>query len=213
MHQYLLLLSLLITSSCASQTPAPAGPASGKLGGPCEGCEAIYECPVPFEQLGNTAQLPQGPEPAQELILKGRVTDSKGRPVAGVVIYIYHTDTKGLYSPEAAAKGWGRRHGRLRGWVRTGSNGEYLFRTRMPGTYPDRKAPAHIHMTLKEPGLDAYWVDEIEFDDDPLLTERERKSRQNRCGTGIVKLDRSQQVWIAVRNIELGRNIPGHPAY
>jgi protocatechuate 3,4-dioxygenase beta subunit len=57
----------------------------------------------------------------------------------------------------------------------------------------------------------AYWIDEYLFDDDPILTKKERDEQQKRGGTGIVKVaKRSDGMLIVRRDIILGANIPGY---
>ena len=90
-------------------------------------------------------------------------------PAAGVVLYVYHTDQKGLYTKPANLKGWADRHGYIRGWIKTGADGSYKLYTLVPASYPNSNNPKHIHPTIKEPGFSEYWIDEFVFDDDPLL--------------------------------------------
>lgn len=103
------------------------------------------------------------------------------------------------------------RHGRLRGWIRTGADGRYRFDTIRPAPYPGRDIPAHSHMVVKEPGKSEYYIDECEFDDDPLLDRARRQSREQRGGSGIVRVARSSGGTPHIeRNIILGRNVPDY---
>ncbi|WP_394343311.1 peptidase associated/transthyretin-like domain-containing protein [Spirosoma sordidisoli] len=83
---------------------------------------------------------------------------------------------------------------------------------RSPAPYPHADEPAHIHITLKEPGLNEYYIDEFLFDDDPLLTAYKRQKLANRGGSGILKLKDAGNLYKAERPIYLGRNIPNYPA-
>ena len=65
--------------------------------------------------------------------------------------------------------GWGERHGYIRGWVKTNERGEYKFYTLRPGAYPGRNNPEHIHITVKEPGMNEYFIDDYHFADDTIL--------------------------------------------
>jgi protocatechuate 3,4-dioxygenase beta subunit len=203
-HLILIITLLSIALNAFGQTK--------KVGGPCEGCEAIYENPVPFEKLKSFVQLPgvtwEGKKP---LGINGTVYKADGTPAAGVVIYIYHTDETGHYTAKADAKGWEKRHGSIRGWMRTDGNGFYKFGTLRPAPYPGRSDPAHIHITIKEPGLNEYYIDEFLFDDDPLLTAEKRQKLENRGGSGIVKLIDVGNMYKGERNIYLGKNIPNYP--
>lgn len=191
-------------------------PVSGqnqKVGGPCEGCEAIYESPVPFDKLEMLAKLPvatwNGKKP---LNISGIVYKADGiTPAPGVILYVYHTDETGRYRARSGAKGWEKRHGSLRGWMRTNEKGEYKFVTLRPAPYPGHSDPAHIHITLKEPGLNEYYIDEFLFDDDPILTADKRAKLENRGGSGIMKLIDVGNTYKAVRPIYLGKNIPNYP--
>jgi len=212
-HLLLLLTIACFSLSSCSQNNSQKKPAAGsaKVGGNCEGCEAIYESPVPFEQLGNMCWLPDWDDKGTKLAVNGVLYKTDGTPAAGVVIYIYHTDQTGVYPTQGDEKGWGRRHGYLRGWMKTNEKGEYKFFTLKPASYPGGRNPAHIHVTIKEPDKNEYWIDEYLFDDDPFLTEQERNHLQNRGGYGILKTKDVGNMLKAERHIYLGKNIPGYP--
>ena len=197
---------LLILSGCAEGNPKIAS--SSNPGGPCEGCEAIHESPVPFGNLSWTDTLPDFKEGSPGMRVYGRVykPDEK-TPAPGVVIYIYHTDQQGLYSRGDETK-WGRRHGYLRGWVKSNQQGAYEFFTTRPAPYPDAQEPAHIHMTLKEPGKNEYYIDDIIFAD--TSPEAFQKKQNNRGGSGVVNVRKENGLELAERNIYLGKNIPGY---
>jgi protocatechuate 3,4-dioxygenase beta subunit len=150
-------------------------------------------------------------EPGEPMELRGVVYQSDGKtPAPGVVLYVYHTDAKGYYSP-AAGQAQGRRHGHLRGWMKTDQEGRYQFRTIRPAPYPNRDIPAHVHPVVKEPRRNEYYLDEYVFDDDPLLTKQKRSGMENRGGSGIVKVTRDPEgLWVGRRDIVLGRNIPDY---
>jgi protocatechuate 3,4-dioxygenase beta subunit len=200
-----------VNSSCSQNGPNKR--VTGNIGAPCEGCEAIYECPMPFEKLENMVWLPDWKEPGTKLAVNGIVYKPDGKtPAANVIIYIYHTDQKGVYPTKGGEKGWAKRHGYLRGWMRTNEKGEYKFFTLRPASYPNSHAPAHIHITIKEPGKNEYWIDEFLFDDDPFLTNEERSHLKNRCGSGILKTVEVEKGFLkAERHIYLGQNIPNYP--
>lgn len=177
-----------------------------------EGCD---ECKLMYE--GMPAQLSwettiAGPdEPGEPMLISGRIFKKGGHtPAPGVILYVYHTDSKGLYSvePEQSA---GKRHGHLRGWIKTGADGWYQFKSIRPTSYPKSTNPAHIHPLIKEPGLTLYWIDEYLFDDDPFVTDKVRLEQQRRGGPGIIHLSKNEKgVWIGRRNIILGMNIPNY---
>ncbi|MBD0288939.1 MAG: hypothetical protein ICV79_26470, partial [Flavisolibacter sp.] len=216
MKHVLLILScaILLHGTGCSQAPAQNENPSdnGKhVGSPCEGCEAIYECPTPFLQLRAVDTLPDFGEAGPKLMITGIVYHIDGRtPAKDVVIYIYHTDQTGHYSIKGGEIGWGRRHGYIRGWVKTDKEGRYTFYTLRPAAYPGRRDPQHIHVTVKEPDKNEYWIDEFVFADDPLLQQSSQRMEQ-RGGSGIVQVVNKNGIGVAVRHIILGLNIPNYP--
>jgi protocatechuate 3,4-dioxygenase beta subunit len=184
---------------------------AGKVGGSCEGCEAIYESPVPLEQLISSTKLLDYGEEGTKIEISGIVYQRDGKtPAKDVVIYVYHTDQSGIYPSRGNEKGWGKRHGYIRGWVKTDKNGFYQFYTLKPNAYPNGEAPAHIHITIKEPDKNEYWIDEFLFHDDPLLPSS--LPANPRGGSGVVKLLPSEKgISHATRHIILGLNVPGYP--
>ena len=185
-----------------------------KAGGPCEGCEAIYESPVQFEKLDMFVRMPDVKDNSlNRLGINGTVYKADGKtPAPDVVLYIYHTNPKGIYAKKGNEKGWAKRHGYIRGWMKTDAKGEYKFVTIRPGPYPDHSEPAHIHITIKEPDKNEYYIDEYLFSDDPLLTSERQKKLDNRGGSGILKLvDVGEGMYKGERNIYLGKNIPDYP--
>ncbi|RYU89247.1 intradiol ring-cleavage dioxygenase [Mucilaginibacter terrigena] len=181
----------------------------GPVGGGCDGRELMYEG-MPGK-LSNTSYLPGWAAGGKKLIVEGTVYRKDGRTVApNIIVYIYHTDSKGYYSP-FANQVQGKRHGYLRGWVKTGCDGKYRFYTTMPAPYPQRSNPAHIHPVIKEPGINEYYIDEYQFDNDPLLTRELRDKAEDRGGTGIIKLRKTTSgILVCKRDIILGYNIPNY---
>jgi len=212
--KYILFTALLFSlhlTGCSQNKGQEKTVKTKKVGGSCEGCEAIYESPVPFEKLDATATLPDFNETGPKLEISGTVYQSDGKTPAGdVVIYVYHTDQTGHYTKKGNEQGWGKRHGYIRGWMKTDARGFYRFYTLLPAAYPDGKNPAHIHVTIKEPDKNDYWIDEYLFDDDPILTPEQRKKTEDRGGSGIMKLKKQNGMLIGVRNIILGKNIPDY---
>jgi len=208
----LILLELQLSLSGCTQSPSPVvKSASQRIGGRCEGCEAIYENKTPFEALNEVDTLPIFSETGPKLIMSGVVYQSDGKtPAPDVILYVYHTDQAGKYRVIGEEKGWGKRHGSIRGWMKTNAKGEYRFYTIRPASYSQTGPPAHIHVTLKEPGKNEYWIDDFHFDDDPFLTADMRKNQQNRGGDGIIQLTEKDGVFFGRRNIYLGKNIPDY---
>ena len=197
---------------CAQDSPkSKTGVSDVKVGAGCEGCEAIYESPVPFEKLNNTDTLP-GFASGPPLLVTGTIFHRDGKtPAQGVILYVYHTDQAGNYSTRGDEKGWGKRHGYMRGWMKTGPDGRYAFYTSVPASYPNSNNPKHIHPTIKEPGKTEYWIDEFVFDDDPLLPASERNRSNPVGGNGVLKPIMQNGMLVAKRDIILGLNVQNYP--
>lgn len=142
----------------------------------------------------------------------GTVYQPDGKPPAkGVILYIYHTNQKGIYPTRGDEIGWGKRHGYIRCWIRTDINGEYSFYTLKPGTYPNRTQPAHIHLTILEPDGRYYWIGNYFFEDDPLLTKKQKSLSSPRGGSsGVLRLTKENNLFVGKRDIILGLNVPGY---
>ena len=202
----IILISVLFFTSCAnSQDFNPR-----LVGGPCEGCEAIFE--YGDKILSAVDTLPDFGDQGQKLKVTGIIYQNDGKtPAEGVILYVYHTNQKGLYATKGDETGWGLRHGYIRGWVKTGKDGRYEFYTLKPGTYPTRSEPAHIHPTILEPDGKYYWLGSYLFEGDPLLTKEHLNQKSPRGGSqGVVSLRKSGDIYIAERNFILGKNISNY---
>jgi protocatechuate 3,4-dioxygenase, beta subunit len=208
------LLLLIATKGCTQSSGGPAtSPQKTMVGGPCEGCEAIHESPVAFEKMENMVWLPDWNDKGPKLAVNGVVYKADGKtPAPNVILYIYHTDQTGRYPTKGDEKGWAKRHGYLRGWMRTNEKGEYKFFTLRPAPYPGAKIPAHIHIIVKEPGINEYYIDDYLFDNDPYLTPEERKKQPKRGGNGILTFKEGGSMVKSQRDIYLGQHIPDYPA-
>jgi chlorocatechol 1,2-dioxygenase len=101
----------------------------------------------------------------EPLLLKGRVTDTEGKPISGAIVDIWHSTPDGLY---------GGFHGDIprdcyRGKLRTDANGDYEVSTTLPVAYqiphsgPTGRLleimgrhswrPAHVHYKVKSEGF------------------------------------------------------------
>ena len=169
------------------------------IGGPCQGCEWVYD-DLP-ENLTSSARIAPLGEPGASMVIEGVVTTAAGAAARDVIVYAYHTDQHGIYPPGRNA------HGRLRGWAKTDAQGRYRFDTIRPAHYPGRDVTEHVHMHVIEPGVGTYYLENLEFEDDPLQSGR---VGDQRGGKGLVRPTRRDGVWQARRDIVLGRNIPGY---
>jgi protocatechuate 3,4-dioxygenase, beta subunit len=123
----------------------------------------------PCAQATSVATLAGPEEPGERLVVTGTVFAPDGvAPAAGVFLYVYHTDATGHYNRERGDPP------RLRGWMKTGPDGKYEYRTIRPAPYPGRTIAAHVHTQLWGGGYPAQWNADLLFEGDPLITARER---------------------------------------
>lgn len=206
---YLLLLALFVQYACNE----PANPASSARDGRvvdanCETCFALYQSPVPLSELDNidtvSCFLKEGPP----LHISGIVYQRDGKtPAPDVILYFYHTNQAGIYPRRSDEDPQGPPQGSLRGWLRSNQKGEYHIYTSRPAPYPDGNTPAHIHLIVKEPNTEPYWLEDFFFADDPLLHAPGGPSPSPRGGSGVLTPVLQNGVWEATRHIRLGWNV------
>lgn len=143
-------------------------------------------------------------EPGTPLIVHGRVVQPDGKtPASGITVFAYQTDATGVYHMKGA-EGW-----RLRGWAITDTRGEFKLRTVRPAPYPNGTTPAHIHLTIEGPRLPRRWTSEVQFADDALVSESERRKSRAAGGFGSVRAVTNragvQHVNFAIRISDEGR--------
>lgn len=128
-------------------------------------------------------------EPGERIEVSGVVKDESGKPVAGAVIYAYHTDIKGVYSSKGGntASMGDSLNPRLFGYFKTRGDGKYALKTIKPGGYPDGGPPAHIHFEIRAEGFQDL-VTEMMFEGDERLTAENRRGFEA-SGFQIVKID------------------------
>ena len=194
-----------------SNSQQPKQETNSIVGGGCEGCELMY---VDMPKNINAIDTSMGwhASNAQKLLITGKVFELDGiTPAPNVVLYYWHTDINGYYSN---GNGTAKRHGKLRGWVKTDKQGNYAIYTNRPTAYPDNSEPQHIHIAIKEPDIQQeYYIDDLVFDDDPILYQKNKAGRkyENRGGSSVLRVLMSQDVQIAEHNIILGLHIPNYP--
>ncbi len=102
-------------------------------------------------------------EDGEPLLMKGRVADASGTPIAGAKVEVWQTATNQLYDVQDE----NQPHGHLRATFTTDERGEYAFRSILPVSYPipdDGPAgqllrglgrhpfrPAHVHFMISAP--------------------------------------------------------------
>jgi protocatechuate 3,4-dioxygenase beta subunit len=168
--------------------------ASGISGGASTGS------PGPCALATSAATLSGPKEPGEPLHVTGRVFGPDGvTPAAGVTLYVYHTDARGHYNR------WPGTGPRLKGWMKTGADGRYEYRTIRPAAYPGGTTAAHVHTQMWGAGVPAQYGTDLLFEGDPLLNENERRRS---AGAGRFAFIRpvardAAGVWRAVHDIRL----------
>jgi len=205
MNRLLLSVFALLFFTCAGESQTK----TNKIGGPCEGCEAIYEYGA--KELKPIDTLPEFRVLPYPIKISGTVYKSNGKtPASDVILYVYQTDDKGRYPSKTNSKGWEKRHGYIRGWMKTDTSGRYEFYTSRPASYPNSTVPQHIHITVKEPGKNEYYVEDFYFKDDPHITKNILVRKNARGGSGVISLVKHDNIQVAERDIILGLNIPNY---
>jgi len=201
----ILFLIVSLPSSVNSQKQSKN--TSRLVGGSCEGCEAILE--YGDRRLLPVDSLPDYNDTGTRIKVVGTIYQNDGKtPAKDVILYVYHTDQKGIYATKDQETGWAKRHGYIRGWIKTGTDGKYTFYTLKPGIYPNRSSPAHIHVTIMEPNGKYYWLGSYHFEGDPLLTKNEIAPESPRGGSsGLLILRKERMLFVGQRDIILGKNV------
>jgi protocatechuate 3,4-dioxygenase beta subunit len=141
-------------------------------------------------------------EPGERLVMSGTIFQPDDKtPAEGIVLYVYHTDATGYYNKDDDPY-----NPRLRGWMKTGADGKYEFRTIKPAPYPRRDTPAHIHAQIYSDKIPEYGIDEYWFEGDPLINESQKKKLLTGRGgfNPIIKLTRDSSGMLhGIRDIKL----------
>ena len=131
------------------------------------------------------APIAPGNEPGVRIALELEVVAADGTPVAGALVYAYQTDSEGYYGPSPEDVD----NPRLWAYARSGADGRLRLDSVMPGPYPARRVPSHVHLEIDATGFD-HGVFEVLFDDDPLLGAAGRSDALRR-GWPVVRLEGS----------------------
>ncbi|MGB3122955.1 MAG: dioxygenase [Pseudomonas sp.] len=118
--------------------------------------------------------------PGEAALIHGRVLDTQGNPLAGVLLDVWQTAGNGMYSGQDTQQPVGN----LRGCYRTDAHGDFAIRTVLPVCYPiptdgpvgrmldaaNRHAwrPGHVHFMLELPGYSKL-VTHLFTEGDPYL--------------------------------------------
>jgi protocatechuate 3,4-dioxygenase beta subunit len=155
-----------IMSSTACRSAAARFPTMPTLSGemPCDSCAQ-----PPGISWRTSITGPH--EPGQPIRVSGVIyREQDHKPAAGAVLFVFQTDASGRYNPEVSGYR-GEVNPRLRGWMKTGSDGRYEFSSIKPGQY---SGPIHIHAHLYAVGRPEWFIHEFLFANDPLIPAGER---------------------------------------
>jgi len=150
--------------------------------------------------------IPPKDEAGEKLIISGTVYFPDGKtPAKDVIVYVYHTNIEGIYPKKGNENGNGKRHGYLRGWMKTDTNGAYEFETIRPAAYGTQDGePAHIHYTIEHPDYPEYWLTGLWFSDDPAVASYLDKIERDGGFSNITTLIKDENnIWRGTRNIKL----------
>jgi catechol 1,2-dioxygenase len=139
----------------------------------------------PFHVVG-APTLPMGANicldgKGEDMLVRGRIFDTDGRPIDGAVIDVWQANDEGFY--DVQQKGI-QPDFNLRGVFRTGADGRYWFKGVKPRFYPipddgpvgqllgqlgrHPYRPAHLHYMIQAPGFDTL-VTHIFDPEDPYI--------------------------------------------
>jgi protocatechuate 3,4-dioxygenase beta subunit len=140
------LTSKALAQSCGVLTPA-------QTAGPFYPGETNFGLDTDLTRVAGRSQRALG----KVVYLKGRVLDAQCRPIEGANVEIWQANAAGRYNnprdPNPAPhdpnfKYWAETY--------TDANGEYLFKTIIPGAYPAEPGwvrPPHIHFKVTKLGM------------------------------------------------------------
>jgi len=153
---FLLSLAVLVLAACSPTAPAtrePALPVEQPTSEPAavEQAAAQETGSAPggsdasvLEQFPDTPQTTQG----ELVVLYGKVLDVNGNPMENAVVEIWQTDAAGIYDyPNSPGTEDRDQNFQFFGVSHTDADGQYAFRTIIPGEYEPR--PRHIHFKVK----------------------------------------------------------------
>ena len=115
------------------------------------------------------------PAVGEQILVRGRVTDSDGRPVEDALVDVWQANHYGRYS-HPGDRNTAPLDPNFQGWALIRSDGRYGFKTIKPGPYPlsflgaDGWRCRHIHFKVSKPGGDTL-VTQMYFHGDPLIDQ------------------------------------------
>ena len=126
--------------------------------------EGPFHSAAPPRQNGDWISAGPERQRGEVMVVRGRVTDTRGVPIAGAVVDVWQADDAGHYDTQDPDQD----PGNLRGLFTTDSDGGYWFRSVVPSSYPvptdgpggellramgrHPMRPAHIHYRVEAAG-------------------------------------------------------------
>ena len=160
------------------------------------------------QQLNNVDTIPDFATKKNKLKIVGTIYESDGvTPAKNVLLFIHQADENGNFELKRYNK---KRYVHHRGWIRTDADGHYTFYTFVPGKYIYGNELKQILPIVKEPGKPEYKIETFLFDDDPLLTNKRSKVKRKDVSDRILKLDKKEGLFVAKRDIILGKEVESY---
>lgn len=157
------------------------------------------------KQLNSVDTIPDFASRTNKLKITGTIYENDGKtPAKNVLLFIHQADEDGNFELKRHNK---KRYVKHRGWVRTDANGRYTFYTFVPGKYMFGNELAQILPILKEPNKPEYKIESFVFDNDPSLTKSCRAKIMETNPNRIIKLDKKEGLFVANRDIILGKEL------
>jgi len=122
------------------------------------------------------------------LRVTGKVLNTRGKPIPGARVEMWHVNTKGEYDNEGFL---------LRGQVPCAANGDYYFETIAPVAYSGRCA--HVHVRVSGTGAKTL-ATEIQFAGDPTATPKSGARPSLAMKTATVKGERQGTFLFVLRD-------------
>ncbi|MEV4502029.1 protocatechuate 3,4-dioxygenase subunit beta [Streptomyces klenkii] len=153
----------------AVPVPMPAAPGTAELTGPVFGAADVG--PLDHDLTRQHHGEPIG----ERIVVAGRVTDRRGRPVRGQLVELWQANAAGRYAhPLDRHPAPLDPHFTGAGRCLTDDDGRYRFVTIRPGAYPlgtpdDAWRASHLHFSLFGTAFTQRLVTQMYFPGDPLL--------------------------------------------
>lgn len=152
----------------------------------CDTTSIDYYGLGPFYSAGAPSRyvLAAQEESGERLFLNGTVyANDCTTPLSDVILDIWHADHSGCYSRFENCENPSEDDYKLRGIIRTGSDGAFALETIKPGHYLNgpQFRPSHIHLIVRHPGIEEL-VTQLYFEGDPYIAIDAAASRPEAAG-------------------------------